>query len=124
MAKELPAFYADVCSELGVTDPSNTASAEDRSLVETAYPAIWALLYESSLVDYDVDSAIPDKYALPVTWVTAYHLAERFGIAGDKLIRLRMKGSLELTQPSDAERLLRKMASVDYIPSVATTEDF
>jgi|GEM_PF-3556382 len=122
MARQLENYYQDVLSELGVTGPDNTSSAEDLRIVTDAYPSLWAMLFERQLVGWGVDDAIPDMALLPMRWIAAFHLAPIFGVYGQKLAGLQEKGQLEGPRPSLGERVLRKQASPDAISNTLDVE--
>lgn len=122
MARTLEDFYIDVLGELGVTGIDRAASAEDLAVVTGAYPGIWCLLDALRLTSWIQTADIPDEVLLPLGWITAYHVAGQFGISGPKMDWLIMHGQIDGPVPSVGERMLRRLASPDYISSTLETE--
>lgn len=122
--RDLQEFYTDVLGELGISGPDRAASGEDTAVVVSKYPAIWSLLDDESLTSWNVTEDIPDEAAIALAWIVAFHLCETFGIYGPKRESLRVLGQVGGDQPSIGEQILRRQASVDYIPKTIETEYF
>jgi hypothetical protein len=122
--RDLGEFYTDVLGELGITGPDRTASGEDVDTVESRYPGVWAALNEEGLTSWGVTDDIPDGAVIPLAWIVAFHLAETFGVYGQKRESLRALGQVGGDTPSIGEQMLRRQASVDYIPHTLQTEYF
>lgn len=121
MARALEEFYIDVLAELGVVGIDRGASAEDLAVVTSSYPGVWHLLDSLGLTSWILTADIPDDVTLPLRWIVAYYIAGQFGIGGAKMERLAANGVVGGPMPSLGERMLRRLASPDYIPSTIET---
>lgn len=124
MARELELIYGDALAEMGVCGPDRVVSAEDSDEMARIYDSVWHLLDELGLASWDIDGPIPNPAVIPVVWVLAYHAAGPFGLTGERLGRLAVNGSLGAPQPSQGERLLRKLAAPEYIAKPVAVDNF
>jgi hypothetical protein len=117
MPRSLQDFYSDVGVELGVSGPDAALSAEDLAVISDSYVPLWQLLNADGLVTWTQSGDIPDDALFALTWLLAFAVSQKFGINGPKLQELRERGQYGGPAPSLGERLLRKRAAANYIPS-------
>ena len=83
-------FYENVLRKLKVVPPNGAALSGDLARVQSVYPQVHAMLLSEGLVEWGVAEAIPDKFAIPLTAIVAYQLADDFAIPQEDLAKLKM----------------------------------
>jgi hypothetical protein len=112
--------------ELQVLPAGQDASPEDDAVVSARYDALYDMLLSEGLVAWASGDDIPEYAQNPVTQMLAYFCAPAFGIAGQRLVDLKINGALNLPiqmgGPSLAERQLRRQLAKKPVPYPVSSE--
>lgn len=110
--------------EAGILASGEIASAEDDQLAARKYAALYDMLLTLGLVAWAADDDVPDYADIPLTMMLAAAIAPAFGVSGQRLLDLRLAGSIGLMPPSSAERALRQQLAKHYVSHPVQTEYF
>ena len=114
-------LYKRVAQKLGIVGATDSVSAEDRALIESAYESVHAQLTERDLTSWSVDDTIPDQYTLPLVMMVASALVDDFGLDDPRRSQVLLEGALGASVTSLAERQFRKLTS---LPGVEQTNEY
>lgn len=84
-------FYRRVLQRLGILASGETASAEDRALVEETYTAVYEEISAriGNRAYWSVTGEVPDELALPLATIVAFQLVDEFEVPVEKVMKLR-----------------------------------
>jgi hypothetical protein len=112
--------------ETGVVAADETPSAEQGVFAQARYANLHAMLLRMGLATWALTEDIPDAYALPVTWMLAFHCCagETLGVVPSIRKDMAVLGSLGSESMSVGERQLRDLLAADYVSQPAQAEYF
>lgn len=103
-------LYRRVGQKLGIVAATQAMSAEDRSLIESAYESAHHQLDLYGLVSWSFEDDIPIEAGNPLVSVIAAQVVDEFGLEEPRRSLLIAEGGIGLPSTSLAERQLRKMS--------------
>jgi hypothetical protein len=117
-------LYIAALVKLGAVPVGSSAAPEDIQVVEAKYDQVYQMLLTEGLVSWAQDEAIPDFAAMPLTSMLAHACCREFPSSGVSVGELMLEGAIGLSQPSLAERQLRKQLAGRYVSSPAQPDYF
>lgn len=110
--------------EIGILEKTETPPAEEFDIATTRYELLHSMLLRNGLATWALSEDIPDKCAVPVTWMLANLLTSLFAVPLDRKQELLALGALDAQVTSLGERQLRKMVAADYVSQPVESEYF
>jgi len=117
-------LYRRTLEKMQVAADGEPAQPGDIQAVARKYVEVFELLQTNKLADWDGEADIPPDAGNALSMVMAAYCAEDFFVPEPRKGNLKAEGSLDLPQPSLAERILRKRMSAAYISAPVQTEYF
>lgn len=88
---QLEDFYRRTLQRLGILASGETATADDRGIVEETYQAVYEEIQAriGTRAYWSIGGDVPDELALPLATIVAYQLADEFEVPMEKVLKLR-----------------------------------
>lgn len=111
----LAELRAAALQEAGIATAGEPVDAADDQVVTEKYSELYDMLLTLGLVAWAAADDIPAYASTPLTMMLAAFIAPSFGVSGQRLAELRLAGTIGMSPPALAERMLRTQLAKGYV---------